>query len=194
MRESDPLEKLLTLAATSVHDPGQPPPGDLAERVWQRFHARSNRRRRIAISGAVAGAYIAGLLTMQLAAIATTAPETRPVPDNQTPPSAVASGSNAEPIETDQVDQRPSEVVAPSERVVGSSPSDDDTRISETKTPYALYCELGDAYLTHASGIEAAAECYVLALNRATDDEVQRLSPDDSWLLAALKKERREEG
>jgi len=55
------------------------------------------------------------------------------------------------------------------------------------------YCAMGDQYLKRGGGIEPAAECYRLALDRATETELRRSSPSDSWLLVALREERREE-
>jgi hypothetical protein len=136
------------------------------------------------------GCYFAGLVTMKLflgnAAFDAIA---RPGGQDGVQQPAVAT-SEIERIRRQE--NRQFKATAP---MSGLTPSlgDRTLDVGDEETVYARYCAMGDEYLKCGGGIEAAAECYRLALDRATDDEIRRSSPKDSWLLAALRRERREE-
>jgi hypothetical protein len=49
-----------------------------------------------------------------------------------------------------------------------------------------LYRQAGDGYLNEAQDVESALRCYRNALARG-GNEALTISPDDSWLLVALK-------
>jgi hypothetical protein len=50
----------------------------------------------------------------------------------------------------------------------------------------------GDRYLNEAGDPEAALRCYRRALDAASDEQT-RFSPDDNWLVMALKNAREKE-
>jgi hypothetical protein len=55
-----------------------------------------------------------------------------------------------------------------------------------------LYREAGDKYLKNESDPESALRCYGAALDSG-DDTIRAVSPDDSWLLMAIKDARQRE-
>ncbi len=60
-------------------------------------------------------------------------------------------------------------------------------------SPYQRLRELGDDYLNRRGKISAAMDCYRMALEAAKDDEKRISEDEDTWLLAALKKDRNRE-
>jgi hypothetical protein len=164
--ERDPLDDLLA----------RPGPVDAAA-LRQAILAQTSRRlrrvrrlRRLALAGALAACYAAGLLTMHLLAPAAASDPVAPVVENQkqeTPPEA------------------PTVAVAPAavERQAETAP--DPERAS-------LLRQAGDRYLTEESDPEAALRCYGKALDAGSADDT-KFSPDDNWLLMAIKNAREKE-
>jgi len=56
----------------------------------------------------------------------------------------------------------------------------------------ALLRQAGDRYLNDDNDPEAALQCYSKALDAGTEDDV-KFSPDDNWLLMAIKNAREKE-
>jgi hypothetical protein len=56
----------------------------------------------------------------------------------------------------------------------------------------ALYRQAGDRYLEEANDVESALRCYRRSLDESADADLT-ISPDDNWLLMAVKNARMEE-
>jgi hypothetical protein len=120
--------------------------------------------RRAALAAALAACYAAGLLTMRV--LAPAAPVAAPVEaavKNDAPPAAVA----AEAVE------RRAETAADPERA-------------------ALLRQAGDRYLDEETDPASALRCYAKSLDAGSQDDA-KFSPDDNWLLMAIKNAREKE-
>jgi hypothetical protein len=62
----------------------------------------------------------------------------------------------------------------------------------DTKERARFFCRAGDRYLQHDGDLSAALRCYARALEIGSASDLS-VSPDDSWLLMALKQARLEE-
>jgi hypothetical protein len=125
---------------------------------------RFRRLRIVAFAAGLAACYVAGLLTMHL--LTPAAPAVAIIEARPTEP---APG----PIDPPVVVQHPSEPANPSERA-------------------ALLRQEGDRHLNEEHDPEAALQTYGNALNVGTDDDA-KFSPDDNWLLMAIKNAREKE-
>lgn len=126
--------------------------------------ARRRWLRRAGLAAALAACYAAGLLTMQLL--------TPPAPARDANVAAAeVKGDTAPPAPAAAPDPGPEE--RPAERA-------------------ALLRRAGDRYLNEEGDPEAALRCYSQALDAGTQDDT-KFSPDDSWLLMAIKNAREKE-
>jgi hypothetical protein len=146
-----------------------PRPAD-AEALRQSILAATTRRlrrrrwlRRGALAAALAACFAAGMLTMRLLA-----------------PAAPAADGIA------QSDGRPEQEApsAPGNEAPAPPPRDRDVA--------AVLLQAGDRYLNEEGDPEAALRCYTKALNAVSDGDA-RFSPDDNWLLMAIKTAREKE-
>ena len=99
---------------------------------------------------------------------ATPAQAVAPPADQQRPPSVTLPPDDPAPLVERRADDAPD-----SERA-------------------ALLRQAGDRYLTEAADPEAALRCYSRALDADTEDNA-KFSPDDNWLLMAIKNAREKE-
>jgi hypothetical protein len=166
---------------TPQHDPcddllAPPPRADGREPLRQDLLRRTTRllrRRRLlraaAVALALAACYAAGLLTMRLAA----------------PPRAAA--------EPTAVADRPDPLPPPierAERLAAPAVEDRAARADDAERS-GLYRSAGDRYLEQ-NDHESALRCYTRSLDAASADDA-RFSPDDNWLLMAIKDAREKE-
>jgi hypothetical protein len=153
------------------------PAGDGPEPLRRLLLARTTgllRRRRqlrwLALAGAMAACFAAGMLTMRLLTAAPPVPAAheevvkRPSEPSPAPPPAVPESALA--LEWQSVD-------SPQPR------RDLDRRA-------------GDRYLAEDGDVQAALRCYERALAGATDEELA-ISSNDNWLLMAIKDARQKE-
>ncbi len=149
------------------------PPGPVdAAALRQSLLAETARRltrrrwlRRTALAAALAACYAAGLLTTHLLAPATPARDT------------------SAPVVREQNDTPPPAPVAVAPpRPEGEHPAERAARLREA----------GDRYLNEQGDPEAALNCYSKSLSAGTADDA-KFSPDDSWLLMAIKNAREKE-
>lgn len=173
------LDSLLRQAAESESLPTGPSPR-MAEKVLGEVAQRQIRRRRLTTTLTVSGAYVAGLLTMWVGVPSDDSDDSRPRPrqvaseEVRTPlPEAPATVDNDTiPIETE--DQQPIAVT--------ESPRPE-------RSVYQLFRELGDT--SHARGdVTSSVRYYRLALDAATEQELQPANTSDSLLLLSLKQDR----
>ncbi|HKI38678.1 MAG TPA: hypothetical protein VKA46_42915 [Gemmataceae bacterium] len=148
------------------------PPGPIdAEALRQSVLAATTRRlrrrrwqRRVALAAALAACYAAGLLTMRLLAPA--------FPPQDIPAEVVR-------------EERPAPPPAP--MVVAADPA------AERRPDRAARLrQAGDRYLTEENDPEAALHAYSESLNAGSPDD-SKFSPDDNWLLMAIKNAREKE-
>jgi hypothetical protein len=138
---------------------------------------RRRRLRRAGWAAALAACYVAGLVTMRLATATAPPPQVvqQPTPSAPRPPQPAAAS-------------RPTddggEAVAMEDQAV-------DTR-GKPREKRDLYCRAGDRYLHDRGDLPSAVRCYGGALDGASDDDL-KISPDDSWLLMALKEAKQKE-
>jgi hypothetical protein len=137
---------------------------------------RALRRRRLvrraALAAALAACYAAGLLTMQWWAA-------RPHAATADPPGKAVVDDTPPPHE-----ERP----APVPPLVAEEEA---ARAADAERA-ALYRRAGDRYLEDENDPEAALRCYGRALDSGSAAEAQ-FSPDDNWLLMAIKNAREKE-
>jgi len=126
---------------------------------------RPRRLRLVALAAALAACYGAGLLTMYLLR---PAPAPAVVVAPEPPPPEVT-----QPAERPVVAEKPSEPPDPSQRA-------------------ALLRQQGDRYLNEENDPESALHTYTKALNAGSADDA-KFSPDDNWLLMAIKNAREKE-
>jgi hypothetical protein len=131
--------------------------------------ARPLRRRRWlrrgALAAVLAACFAAGMLTTRLLSPAA------PVVIVQAPPEHKPQAPPAPPLVS----------VAPAPQ---REPSDE--------RPADLLLRAGDRYLNEDNDPEAALRCYSRALNAASAEDL-KFSPDDNWLLMAIKSAREKE-
>jgi hypothetical protein len=121
--------------------------------------------RRGALAVALAACYAAGLLTMRLLTPAA------PVADQPVP-----------------VAERPPEPPAPAPAVVVEKRAEEAPDAERA----ALLRQAGDRYLNDEADPEAALRCYSKSLSTGSTDDA-KFSPDDNWLLMAIKNAREKE-
>ena len=161
--ERDPLDELLAPPAPA--DAGELRQALLA--ATTRRLRRARRLRRVALALALAACYGAGVLTTRLL----TAAEKAPVP--------VAVGPKPAPPPEPPAPEPPPAV----ERRAEQAP--------ETERA-ALLRQAGRRYLDEEGDPEAALRCYSKSLDAGTKDDA-KFSPDDDWLLMAIKNAREKE-
>jgi len=179
------LESLLRQAGESETPPREPSLR-LTANVLSTVARRQTRRRRAWMLSTVAGAYVAGLLTMWFAFPSRN--------DEQTAPTArqIASQADVESLrEAPRLSDTPvSEVHRPphdEERVSADIVAVEKPRLE--KSVYQLFRELGDA--SHARGdVTSSVRYYRLALDSATPQELLTGSNSDNLLLLSLKQDR----
>jgi hypothetical protein len=162
-REPDPLDGLLA-----------PPPSADTEALRQEVLARTTavlrrrrRRRRLAWAGALAALVLAGLLVVGVRMRPPAPPEVVVQPGPPAPPA-----------------ERPVPPTA-SALALEWQATDSTTRRAE------LYREAGDRYLAEEADPQSALRCYAGSLDSAGADLT--ISPDDNWLLMAIKDARQKE-
>lgn len=177
------LESLLRQAAESESPLSGPSP-QLSGKVLSTVARRQTRRRRVLVAASVAGAYLAGLLTMWVSF-------PRDEISEPVPPQRIASHDDPRPMsETTQVQSTPVAEV-PEHPSVEEPPGTEalvETGSGE-QSVYQLFRELGDA--SHARGdVTSSVRYYRLALDSATTQELQPADGADSLLLLSLKQDR----
>lgn len=161
-----------------------------ATRAWSIHRTRSVRMFRMKATVALAGCYMAGLLTMGLIHS-----ETHDVVSTgRVARVNVSAGVGSEAATQDELNQSAETASGAAQESFSGLPQEATSPIAiPAETAYSRFRALGDTYLEQRNGIETAAECYAAALDQATDDELESLAEQDSWLLIALKRERRED-
>lgn len=177
------LESLLRQSAES--EPAvREPSSQLTANVLSTVARRQTRRRRALVVTSVAGAYVAGLLTMWFAFPSGTTEQ--PVPQSQ----HIASPDDSRLAPEEPLREMPApdvpapqfEVETPDVVVAVDTPSPE-------RSVYQLFQELGDA--SHASGdVTSSVRYYRLALDSATSQELQPSDASDNLLLLSLKQDR----
>lgn len=166
--ERDPLEELLA----------PPAPAD-AEALRQSVLVATTRRlrlrrllRRAALVATLAACFAAGMLTMRLLTPAARAVvEVSPAPEGPKPEAPPAPGT------------------------VPTAPAPELERLARQAADArraALLRQAGDRYLNEENDPEAALRCYTKALEAGAPDDA-KFSPDDNWLLMAIKNAREKE-
>jgi len=158
----DPMDQYLAVI------PVAPSSAELKEQILAKTIRVIRQRRwsrRLAVAAAMAACYAAGVLTMWSAPRHADVPTTSPIADaprplSQPEPSRSTPTLSPVQLEWQAIDQRHG----------GAD----------------LYREAGDRYLNEAQDVESALRCYRNALARG-GKEALAISPDDSWLLVALK-------
>ena len=140
---------------------------------------RRRHMRRFGILGAVACAYLAGVLTVSLRTSRT---------------EIAAAGGQERPAATVRQDVgedlRPAES-APSE--VAASTLEVPLGAIDATNRYELFCRAADRHLTETGDFTAALNLYRQALNTANEEELTIAAGRDTWLLMALKNARQQE-
>jgi hypothetical protein len=144
------------------------------ELLWQTTTLLVRRRRLklLAYAGALAACYLAGVLSMRLWRVSPTV-EQPPVAQGQT---SAPQKPSTKPIEPRSL---------PAGAVEQEARADREHRRQ-------LYRLAGDRYLEENSDAVSALRCYREALQSGSDSDLT-ISPDDNWLLMALKKDKQEE-
>src|SRR5262245_10032003 len=152
----DPLERLLA----------PPPPGEadtLRRAVFARTEAVLRRRRavrRLALAGALAACYLAGLLSARWLS----------------PP---------EPVER-IVTVRPAPQEAPEAARAESAAELERKARADAARQADFYRRAGDLYATEQGDLGSALRCYGRALDASSEEDLA-VSADDHWLLMAIK-------
>lgn len=178
------LESLLRQAVESEEQPREPS-YHLTANVLTTVARRQRRRRQLLMTSSVAGAYLAGMLTMWFCLPAKDTAQG--VPRQQQIISQTDRQPSQDPtqqqepglgeISTPQVDE-PTQAV-----VVATEPP------SPVKSVYQLFRDLGDA--SHARGdVTSSIRYYRLALESASKHELQPAGASDNLLLLSLKQDR----
>jgi len=181
------LESLLHRAAESEMKPREPS-SQLTAKVLDTVAGRQSRGRRTLLVSTVAGAYVAGMLTMWFCLPLKDAEATDP--DQQQIASQTTSGD--EPMQTPPQVQETVAMEAPQLHL--DEPNSDAVVVVETllfpeRSVYQLFRELGDA--SHARGdVSSSVLYYRMALDSATSQELQTDSHSDNLLLLSLKQDR----
>lgn len=175
------LESLLRQSAESESPPPEPSV-ELTVNVMSTVARRQTRRRRALMASTIAGAYVAGLLTMWFGAppgvVEQSEPEQQIASQEDTSPPPEAPVPETLPIE------------APAPQVEEQAPG---AVVVETPNPersvYQLFRELGDT--SHARGdVTSSVRYYRLALDAATEQELRSAEASDNLLLLSLKQDR----
>ena len=170
----DEIETLLEGSASPAAA-GEPLRRELLARTTGVIRRRRHMRR-FGIFGAVACAYLAGVMTVSLR---TSRTETV-IADLSVHQSSTArrdAGEDANPAG--------SEVAASTLEVPLGA-------LSESGR-YELFCRAADRHLTETGDFTAALNLYRQALNTANEDELAIAAGRDTWLLMALKNARQQE-
>lgn len=177
------LESILWQSAES-EPPVREPSSQLTANVLSTVARRQTRRRRALVVTSVAGAYVAGLLTMWFA-FPSGMPE-QPVPQSQ---------HIASPDDSRSAPERPlQEIPAPDVPTPQFEVETTDVVVAVDTPPpersvYQLFRVLGDA--SHASGdVTSSVRYYRLALDSATSQELRPSGVSDNLLLLSLKQDR----
>jgi hypothetical protein len=141
---------------------------ELKERILSKTTRVIRRRRwsrRFAVVATMAACYAAGALTLW--------------PAGRHTEISTSSGAVASP--------RPEPQLSTSRSTPALSPAQLEWQAIDQRHGGAdLYRQAGDRYLNEAQDVESALRCYRNALARGSN-EALAISPDDSWLLVALK-------
>ena len=175
------LDSLLRQAAESEPLTAEPSPR-LVTKVLDEVTQRQMRRQRLTTTLTVAGAYVAGMLTMWLGVLADD-PDDSGARPQQVASEELQTPSHEEPAAVHN-DKTPvdNEVHEPITAIVEEPPK-------RGKTVYQLFRKLGDT--SHARGdVTASVRYYRLALDAATKQELQPAEASDNLLLLSLKQDR----
>ncbi len=171
--ESDPLHALVGAAASLPED------DRLRRSVLARTTGvirRRRRIRRISITVALVGCYLAGAATVQLWRAGAPTPDRSVARDEKLP---ADDERQTPPIDRSEEPAQP-----------GGQTAEADA------SPYEVYRRVSDRYLTQQGDLSLALRYYCRALETASPEE-RAISAEDSWLLMALKdldtKENRDE-
>jgi hypothetical protein len=169
--EPDPLTQWLVVSRSP-----EAADGVLRQAVFQRTSRVLRRRRwlrRGAVVLALSACYIAGAATMR----------------QLTPPPSVVT----------VVVKEPGEPVQPVPTVEPPRPEKEPTAVAmewdaldHPEKKVDSYRRAGDRYLAESNDVQAAVRCYKQMLDAGTDQDLI-ISPDDNWLLMALKEARQKE-
>jgi hypothetical protein len=173
MDPSDPVDEFLREGISVPYDV---PFRDVLLRQTSRVLWRRRWRRRLVHAGAIAASFLLGAACMQLWSPATPAER----------PAAIHSQAQA-PAPTVQPKEQTPEVALGIAAVVKEWKAFDDR-----KQQRELYRQAGDLYFYTNQDYESALRCYTQALDAASDQDLA-VSPDDNWLLIALKEARLKE-
>ncbi|HYV36461.1 MAG TPA: hypothetical protein VE988_12190 [Gemmataceae bacterium] len=141
-----------------------------------RMLTRQRWLRRLALAGAAAACYVAGLATMWLIPPRTTIIQSEPPPN---PPVVIVEKQIEQPLVVD--------VNQPEKAIVYEWKAHD-----EPNNRAANFFKAGDLYLVQENDAEGALRCYRQALD-AGGLQALELTPDDTWLVSALKNARLKE-
>jgi hypothetical protein len=142
--------------------------------------------RRVLLGVALAACYAAGVLTPQLwpSAAPTTNDRVAKLANADQQHSGEPPASQPVPPNKDEPPTEPADLPPPAlERSV--------TLVSPEQRA-ALYRQAGDRYLEEANDVASALRCYRRSLDESADADLT-ISPDDNWLLMAVKNARMEE-
>jgi hypothetical protein len=168
--EPDPLTQWLAVSNSPEADAD-----GLRQAVLHRTTRVVRRRRwlrRVAVVIALSACYLAGVATMRLL----------------TPPPSVVT----------VVVERPGESAPPA--IVEPLPHETEPRavalewnaLDHPEAKVESYRRAGDRYLAESNDVQAAVRCYKQMLDAGTEKD-WTISPDDNWLLMALKEARQKE-
>lgn len=167
-REPDPIEAMLR--------PSSPPDNEaLRQAVYtqtRRVLHRRGRLRQLAYAASMLLSFTVGAGTMRMIS-----PQAAPIPELPRP-----SASKAEP----QLPKNP-------------PPSSDDSALDAEWIAFdsedhrsELYRQAGDRYIKDENDLQSALRCYSNALDNGTEQDLA-ISPNDNWLLMAIKDARQKE-
>lgn len=170
--EDDPIHQLLS--ATAAERPG------LRSEILQRTQSVLRRRRMLRRAGyalALAGCYVAGILTMSLA----------------TPAPAVVQRDRPAPSHTEPVVPAPApeKVARASERPAGANKRPAVATVRQTR--FEKLRKAADRALLEQGDMMAAVKLYKKALDVAKPEELAISAERDNWLLISLKEARLQE-
>ncbi|MHC4401465.1 MAG: hypothetical protein ACYTG0_17475 [Planctomycetota bacterium] len=176
---SEPTNLDDLLGPPSEHGVHEPFRRDLRHRTTLALRRRRTSRR-IALTAALAACYLAGAVTMRLCTGSAASGE-RAVDDR-----------SAHPIE------RPNPIVAPPPREPGppKAATDNGTTVALQnatfleQSQYERLRRLGDEFLEERGRVEIAMDWYSQALDVASEEELAIANADDTFLLAAMKRDR----
>lgn len=144
-----------------------------------RLLRRRRRFKQLALVAALAACYVAGLATLRLAL----------------PPPVDDRGNQEVIVQGTDVDPQPPAVVEGATEPPADAPARVWEHWGELASPDKrahVYRMAGDRYLDEAGDLAAALRCYTRSVEE-TPPEAVSISPDDNWLLMALKEARQKE-